>query len=176
MTMENVTPMTLLDQYTPHFDFVLREHLLVTANPDETYKKVGEVPASFQPLGVPSPLRPRHCAPGFDEILAHGRWTVLGRRPGQELVLGAAGRFWTAFSDWQHITAEEFPNFSRPRRGTIAIAFVHRPYGEEQTLLTFEARATTTDPVAYRWAEWYWHTVKPTARLVIRRILRGAAN
>lgn len=62
------------------------------------------------------------------------------------------------------------------RRGTIALAFVHRPYGEEQTLLTFEARATTTDQVAYRWADWHGHTIKPTARPVVRRVLRRVTS
>jgi hypothetical protein len=176
VTVDNVAP-TLLDQFTPRYDFLLREHLLVDARPDETYEKFSELPDAFAwAPGTRLPLRPHGCAPGFDEILANGRWTVLGRRPGQEIVLGAAGRFWTSFSDWQNVSAQEFPTFSRPRRGTIAIAFVHRPFGEEQTLLTFEARATTTDAVAYRWADWYWHTIKPTARLVIRQVLRRATS
>ncbi|GAB2957599.1 hypothetical protein GCM10017788_76260 [Amycolatopsis acidiphila] len=176
VTVDNAAP-TLLDQFTPRFDFALREHVLVDGRPDETYEKFSALPEVFGwALGVPLPLRPRDCAPGFDEILANGRWTVLGRRPDREIVVGAAGRFWTSFSDWQNVTAQEFPTFSRPRRGTIAIAFVHRPYGEEQTLLTFEARATTTDEVAYRWADWYWHTIKPTARLVVRQVLRRATS
>ncbi|GHF74032.1 hypothetical protein FHX82_002078 [Amycolatopsis bartoniae] len=177
MTVENAAPTTLLDQFTPHYDFMLREHLLVHARPEETYERFSVLPEVFDwSFGVPVPLRPHECAPGFDEILANGRWTELGRRQDEEIVLGTAGRFWTSFSDWQQVSAQEFPTFSRPRRGTIAIAFVHRPYGEEQTLVTFEARATTTDAVAYRWADWYWHTIKPTARLVIREVLRQAAN
>ncbi|TNC28061.1 hypothetical protein [Amycolatopsis alkalitolerans] len=176
MTVQNATP-ALLDHFTPHVDFGLREQLLTGTRPGGIGAKLDELPAAFRaPLEVPSPLRPREFAPGFDEILAHAPWTVLGRRPGRELVLGAAGRFWTAFSAWESIAAREFPAFSRPRRGTIAIAFVHQPYDEEQALLTFEARATTTDPVGYRWAGWYWQAVEPTARSVIRRLLRWVAS
>jgi hypothetical protein len=180
VTVENTAP-RLLDQFTPRYDFMLREHLVVEGTPPTTCEMLARFSASPPQvfdwvLGVPMPLRPRASAPGFDEILVNGRWTVLGLRPEQEIVLGAAGRFWTSFSDWQKVSASEFPTFSRPRRGTIAIAIAHQPYGENQTLLTFEARATTTDEVAYRWADWYWQTVKPTARLVVRQILRRAST
>jgi hypothetical protein len=74
--------------------------------------------------------------------------------------------------DWQSLTAGEFATFSRPRRAKIAISFAVHPYGLGRTLLTFQARSVASDPVAYRWADWYWHTVRPTARLVVRGLLR----
>ncbi|WP_435159223.1 hypothetical protein [Amycolatopsis sacchari] len=176
MTVEQIAP-TLLDEFTPRFDFAFREHLLVQGRPEQTYRRFGELPGAFQrALDRTVPPRPRRCAPGFDEILTKGRWTVLASSPGEEVVLGAAGRFWTPFCDWQQVSAQEFATYSRRRRGTIAISIGHRPYGDELTLMTFEARATTTDAVAYRWADWYWQTVKPTARLVVREVLRGAGS
>ncbi|KAA9161877.1 hypothetical protein FPZ12_013545 [Amycolatopsis acidicola] len=178
MTVEHVAP-RLLDQFAPSYDFVLREHLLVDTPATRTtdaLRRFGSDPAALfgWAFGVPMPLRPNSSSPGFDEILSNGQWTVLGERAGQEVVLGTAGRFWTSFSDWQRVSAQEFPSFRRPRRGTIAIALSYHPYHENRTLLTFEARAKTTDEVAYRWADWYWEAVKPTARLVVRQVLRRA--
>jgi len=177
MTVEPVAP-TLLDEFTPNFEFALREHVLVTAGParaDEILRRFSVSPSGLFGWLPPVPMRPCLSAPGFDELLAHGRWTVLGHRPGEGVVLGAAGRFWTAFSDWQPIAAEEFATYARPRRATIAIAITHTACGP-RSLLTFEARATTTDAVAYRWADWYWHTIRPTARLVIREVLSRASR
>ncbi|HVW44629.1 MAG TPA: hypothetical protein VHC18_25095 [Amycolatopsis sp.] len=177
MTVNDDAP-TLLDQFTPHFDFALREHVLITCEPGRAAQLVSRFSAGPPrlfgcALGVP--MRPRVSTPGFDELLANGRWSVLGHRPGEGVVLGAAGRFWTTYADWQDIAPADFASYNRPRRATIAVAISHAP-GTAGTLLTFEARATTTDPIAYRWADWYWHTIRPTARLVIRQVLRQAGN
>jgi hypothetical protein len=178
---DEVIPVTVLDGCAPRFDFTMREHLTVEALPAATFVPLGRL-GSAQPqvfgLAVPPvpPVRPSAGVPGFDEILATANWAVLGRRAGVEVVLGAAGRFWTPFMDWQTITPEDFATFARPRRATIAISLGVRPYGLTRTLLTFEARARATDPVAYRWADWYWHTIKPTARLVIRDLLHGVRH
>jgi hypothetical protein len=111
--------------------------------------------------------------PAFEDLLRCGHWVVLGEQPHREIVLGAAGRFWTPAMDWQQVTLAEFATFSRPRRGTIAVAFSVLPYGPRRSLLTFETRSTVADPVARRWAEWYWHTIKPAARLAAREILHA---
>ncbi|NKQ58612.1 hypothetical protein HFP15_37785 [Amycolatopsis sp. K13G38] len=177
MSAEPVAP-TLLDEFTPRFEFSLQEHALVSVGPARAEKMLRRLNVSPVRLldGVyPVPMRPRPSTPGFDELLVNGRWTVLGYRVGESVVFGAAGRFWTVFSDWQPITPAQFVSYSRPRRGTIAVAISHLPCGPRQTLLTFEARATTTDEVAHRWADWYWHSVRPTAHLVIREVLRRAS-
>lgn len=175
MAVESTTP-TLLDQFTPHFDFALREHVLADCAPDRAARLVrrfgANPPRLFEwALSSPVPMRPRLSTPGFDELLANGRWAVLGQRAGEGVVLGAAGRFWTTYSDWQDITPDAFATYDRPRRATIAVAISHLPCGTGGALLTFEARATATDEVAYRWADWYWHVIRPTARLVIHQVL-----
>jgi hypothetical protein len=172
---DEVIRVTVLDDCAPRFDFTVREHLAVEAPPGAAFAPLRQLDAAHpEVLGVAvPPERPRAGVPGFDEILTTANWVVLGRRAGVEIVLGAAGRFWTPFMDWQAIKPESFETFARPRRGTIAISFVVRPYGLARTLLTFEARARATDAVAYRWADWYWHTIKPTARMVIRDLLHG---
>jgi hypothetical protein len=171
---DEVVGVTLLDESAPQFDFALREHLPVEAPPHVVYAALTRFDSARPRMidGTTPPLRPRTGVPGFDEILATANWVVLGRRPGTELVLGAAGRFWTPFMDWQDLTAGEFATFARPRRAKIAISFGVHSCGLGRTLLTFEARTMATDRVAYGWADWYWHTIRPTARLVVRGLLR----
>ncbi|WAL68858.1 hypothetical protein ORV05_14175 [Amycolatopsis cynarae] len=167
--------MTLLDETAPLFDFALREHLVVDAVPELTYQAMNRQLEESRPRLIPDfarPLRPRRGVPGFDEILAGARWVELGRRPGAEILLGAAGRFWTPYMEWQSVTLSEFRTFSRPRRARLAVSLSVCSYGVGQSLLTFEARALTTDRVAYHWADWYWHIIKPTARVVVRGLLR----
>jgi hypothetical protein len=123
--------------------------------------------------GLPVRLRPDEMLPAFEEILLHGKWVLLGERPGRELVLGAAGRFWTPFLKWHDITPQEFVTYRRPRSGTIALAFSVRPCEREHSLLTLEARVTVHDLVSRRWAEKYWYTIRPSAGLVARQILHA---
>jgi hypothetical protein len=168
---------TLLDEFTARHEWSLHEQVEVRRGPAETYTHLAECPRKlFCGLAFPLPLRPRAGTPGFDEILARAPWTMLGHRPGSELVFGVAGRFWTSFCDWETVGADEFPAYSRRRRGTLAIALTCRPFGDGHTLLAFEARATTTDAIAHRWADWYWRTISPTARLAVHQVLRRAAG
>lgn len=131
--------------------------------------------AGTQPRLVPrpeAPLRPRKDVPGFDEVLASAPWQPL--RTGEyEVVMGAAGRFWTPFMDWHRVGPGEFETFDRPCRATLAVSVSLWPYDPGQTLLTWEARARATDNVAFRWADWYWSLVRTTARLVVRDLLIG---
>jgi hypothetical protein len=165
----------LLDEFTPYFDFALGEHVVVDAPPEQTYRALGRRGPAAAVLGWARPLgasRPHTSVPAFEDLLRCGRWVVLGESR-REIVLGAAGRFWTPAMDWQQITPGEFSTFSRPRRGTIAVAFSVLPYGLRRSLLTLEIRSTVADPVARRWAEWYWHTTQPAARLAAKDTLHA---
>jgi two-component system response regulator DevR len=173
----------LLDEFAPNRDFALTEHLVVGAPPDATYAAVAPLrdenlrSRALRSLtwarGLPVRARPHETAPAFEEILVRGKWVLLGERPGREIVLGAAGRFWTPFLKWHDITPEEFATYGRPRSGTIALAFSVRPYEREQSLLTFGTRITVLDPVARRWAQSYWRAIRPSAALVARQILHA---
>ncbi|GHF37560.1 hypothetical protein FHX82_006374 [Amycolatopsis bartoniae] len=173
----------MLDHYAPDGDFGFAEHLLVTAPPAATYAVAGQVRggdlrspalrALTWARGLPVRLRPYEDVPAFEEILLGARWVLLGERPGRELVLGAAGRFWTPTPRWDDVTRDGFRTYARPRSGTVALAFRVLPCDRDQSLLTFETRLTVRDAVARRWAEVYWHRVKPAARLVARQILHA---
>ncbi|HVV07862.1 hypothetical protein [Amycolatopsis sp.] len=172
----------LIDAFTPWYDFALAEHLLVPAPPAETYDSVAPLRSGWRaaPLGTlawvrgrPVRLRPPGAVPAFEELLLGGEWILLGERPGEELLLGVAGRFWTQVPQWHPVSRAEFTTYARPRSGTIAIALELHAVAERGTLITFETRWTVIDPVARHWAEWYWQTIKPSIRLIARQILHA---
>ncbi|GHF34460.1 hypothetical protein FHX82_005416 [Amycolatopsis bartoniae] len=166
--------MSLLDEHVPRYDLFAREHRVLPVPPERVWPALG--PLLEDPPRVLDevwfPARSRAGVANFDEVLSTASWVRLGRDE-REVVLGAAGRFWTPFMDWQRLSAAEFATFSRPRRATIAVAVSVRPYGEAGTLLSFEARVRATDAIAFRWADWYWHAIRPSARLTIQDLLRA---
>ncbi|SFI66742.1 hypothetical protein [Amycolatopsis sacchari] len=174
---------SLLDHYAPECDFGFTEHQLVAAPARVTYLTVGQLRSAHlrSPVlgaltwarGLPVRLRPDQATPAFEELLLGARWVLLGERPGREIALGAAGRFWTPEPTWQPVTAAEFACYARPRTGTVALSFAVLPYERDQSVLTFETRLTVRDPVARRWAEAYWGAIKPAARLIARQILHA---
>lgn len=174
---------SLLAEFAPHREFALTEHLVVEASPEETYAAVAQLRGGdlSSPVlrvlswarGLPVRLRPDETTPAFEEILLCGRWMLLGERPCREMVLGAAGRFWTPRLRWDDVGPREFAQYDRPRSAAIALAFSVLPVERAQTLLTFDTRVTVPDLVARRWVELYWERVKPSARLVARQLLHA---
>ncbi|MTD53421.1 hypothetical protein [Amycolatopsis pithecellobii] len=167
----------LLDVFAGRYDFALTERLTIEASTVDTYATMGRLrggdlrsPALPWARGLPLGLRPDEDGPAFEEILLGGRWVLLGERPGHEIVLGAAGRFWTPLPRWHDITPGGFACYNRPRSGTIAVALAVRASGAG-SVLTFETRVRVPDPVSRRWAELYWHRNRSAAKLVARRLL-----
>ena len=166
--------MRLLDEHVPRYDLFAREHRVLAVPPERVWPSLRPLledpPSVLEETGFP--VRVRAGVANFDEVLSTACWVRLGRDE-REVVLGAAGRFWTPFMDWQRLSADEFVTFSRPRRATIAVAVSVRPYTGGRTLLSFEARVRATDAIAFRWADWYWHAIRPSARLTIQDLLRA---
>lgn len=196
-TMPPVPPGQLIDDFTPAVDVGLMEHLVVDAPPDVTYEKVGElrftnirtplVRAMLVARGLPRLLRSlrrgglrrwrrHHAVPDeftVDDLVMGTTWVLLGEHPGSEIVLGAAGRFWTPIIRWREVTADDFATYDRPGSGTIAVSFSVHPYGAGKTLLTHEVRVRLTDPFSRRVCGWYWRVMRPFAHLLARGMLHA---
>lgn len=174
----------LLDTFLPTPDFALTEHRVIDAPIPATYEAVGEldftevrtpmVHAMLWLRGLPARLR-RRPHPGFtdDDIVLGIDWVLLGERMGEEIVLGAAGRFWTPVVHWDAIEPAQFAEFTMPRHGRIAVNFSVRPYGDHRTLLSHEVRVQLNDPMTRRVFSLYWHTVLPFARKLARGMLEA---
>jgi len=109
------------------------------------------------------PLRERLAGTGFME---------LAEAPGQEVVIGVAGRFWRPDGGrCFDLEAGEFPGFSRAGYAKAAWNFALAP-AETGCLLSTETRVKCFGRPALRSFRAYWAVVKPFSGLIRRAILQ----
>lgn len=94
----------------------------------------------------------------------------LAEEPGTELVIGAVGRFWRSDYGARPVSADEFISFQEPGNAKLAISLAVRLAGRG-SIIRYEARIATTDPVARRKFGIYWRLIVPGVALVMRRAL-----
>ena len=100
-------------------------------------------------------------------------WSVLGERPGTELVLGTVARPWrvTAPPPAQPATPDEFAAFTAPGHVKIVLAVRAVPQGPAATVLTVETRVVATDAASGRRFRRYWRFIGPFSELIRRTAL-----
>jgi hypothetical protein len=99
-------------------------------------------------------------------------WLLLGEIPGREVVFGAVGTFWKPDIEWHDLTAEQFADFAEPGWGKIACHLLVRPDGPHRSILSYECRTATTDPVSQARMSRYWWLIRPFVAYVLRAVLR----
>lgn len=179
---------SLIDQAMPRPDFTLAEHLVVDAPAGAVYDEIGRfdlgrvsdpvlrvlfwcraLPERLQRLLFPKgseEMTPAEIAIGTD-------WVLLGERDGEEIVLGAKGRFWTPVVTWDQIPVDDFERTTPAHHGRIVTSFAVHPYGDRRSVVTYEIRVDLPDTGTRRAFRSYWVTVRPFVGLVGRRILRA---
>ncbi|MBE1495634.1 hypothetical protein H4696_002734 [Amycolatopsis lexingtonensis] len=169
----------LVDRFLPRFDVTLIEHVVADADIGETWRAVRDldltrVRSPLTGLAVFSRTTPAELKP-FDRATGFPGWLRLGDTPGREVVLGAIGRFWLPGVEWHDVrtmTPGGFAEFAEPGWCRIVAGISLRPYGPSRTLVTYEARAATTDPESARRFARHWRLVRPFARFVMLATLR----
>ncbi|WP_193364858.1 hypothetical protein [Natronococcus jeotgali] len=179
----------LIDQYLPRYDVTTSRHVVVDADSGTTYDamltadlmKLGPIVRSLGRLrDVPRVLShrirgtPRTPPPErmrFADVTDTTEWTHLDEVPGAEFVFGAVGKFWQPEIEWRQIESEAFPEFDEPGYAKLAISLSVRPYGEQRTLLSYEARTATTDDRVNRNFQRYWRLIGPFAGYLMSRAL-----
>ena len=106
------------------------------------------------------------------DLPTHGDWVLLGEDQPHEIAFGVIGRFWAGETIWAQIDAADFETFAEPGFGKIACNFSLRPYGANQTLVSYECRTLATDETARRGFMRYWRPLAPFIALVMRSQLR----
>lgn len=174
----------LLDRYLPTYDATQRRHAVVDADAETTYEAIltadlmrsGRLVAALGGLrvlparigarlrGVEKPPAPESMT--FADV-AETDWVRLAERPGEELVLGAVGALWKPVIEWREIDPDEFERFEEPGYAKLAIGLSVRSYGEDRSLLTYEARTRATDPDSRRRFLRYWRLIGPFAGYVM---------
>ncbi|HEV2149434.1 MAG TPA: hypothetical protein VGR37_18675 [Longimicrobiaceae bacterium] len=144
----------LFDAFLPGYDVASRHHREVAAPPERVWAAVRALELGRSPVirtlfllrGVPALLtRPREVLsarragkPGLgltaDELL-RGGFTLLGERPGEELLLGLVGRFWRADGGIVPVPAEGWRKWERPGYAKAAWSFTLTPGPDGTTRL-----------------------------------------
>jgi hypothetical protein len=184
-----------LDSLMPDLDATLIEHRVVPGRPNEVYEAVlgadfleavrtnPAVKALFAVRGAAERVAMRvrgrqHHEPPEPErmrladLSAEGEWVRLDEDPPREIDFGVVGRFWGGETVWERIRAAEFASFDAPGFARIGCSISLRPYGEEATLVTYEARTRATDEASRRAFLRYWRVVSPFVGVVMRSLLR----
>jgi hypothetical protein len=170
---------SLLDAALPKFDVRERHEIWVPAAPEDAYEAVKAVSGpEVRLLGPLMRLRtlgrwPRAREPGaplIEQMLAIG-FTQLGERPGEEIVVGAIGRFWSPTGNRPR-PAEDFAAFAEPGYAKAAMNFVVRRDGDGSRITT-ETRGVGTDAEASRKFRLYWLAIRPGSGAIRRSWLKA---
>jgi hypothetical protein len=179
----NSDAVVILDSVMPDYDVTLVEQAMVSADPVTTWCSARELDlltvrsrildAAMWIRGLPAYLAGRSAPVPPRLLIADGGlpdWLVLGES-GHEIVFGAVGRFWNPVITWRTVTRDDFARFDEPGCGKIAANFAVTPHGTG-TLMSYECRTATTDPVARRRFRRDWWVVRPFVAHIMRATVR----
>jgi hypothetical protein len=169
----------LLDGVMREYDVNEVHELWVPADPAAAYDAVLAVSASevrlFGPLmrlrtfGRSSRVFDPH-APLIEEMKRIG-FVELGHRPGEEVALGAVGRFWSPTRNRPQ-PVPDFQGFAEPGYAKAAMNFAVAPDGEGSRITT-ETRIVGTDPEATRKFRLYWLAIRLGSGAIRRSWLKA---
>lgn len=175
----------LIDKCLPNYDVVERHRILVNAAPGVVYDAARNldlsdsriVRALFRMREIPGWCRSRSSRTGrlgltLQDLTASG-FVILGERPGDEIVLGLVGRFWTARGGIKHVDAEGFGTFSSPGYAKAAWNFSLRKTSDAVTELATETRVLCLDDSSRRRFKLYWTLIAPFSGLIRMEALRS---
>jgi hypothetical protein len=178
--------LSLLDVLLPAYDVVLTEQLVVEADTGVVFEAAKNfdfmttrsplVSALMTARSVPSRLLRRPTVTPQTLMLARDAdvlpgWLLLGEVPGREVVFGAVGTFWRPDIAWHDLAADQFADFAEPGWGKIACHLLVRPDGPGRSVLSYECRTATTDPLSQARMSRYWWLIRPFVAYVLRAVI-----
>jgi hypothetical protein len=172
----------LLDEVMPEYDVHEVHSLWVPAPPGAAYEAVRAVSARevrlFGPLmalrtvGRSNRVFEPH-RPLLDAMVRAG-FVPLGEQPGEEIVVGAIGRFWSPFGNKPR-PVEDFRGFEEPGYAKAALNFrVEAERGGSR--ITTETRIAGTDAASTRNFRAYWLLIRLGSGAIRRSWLNAIAR
>lgn len=181
----------LIDAFLPAYDVAASYAIGVAAPPERVWAAVRALEMRGSPLvrglfllrSLPALLvHPRRTLARrgerrglgltLDDLL-RGGFTLLGERPGEELLLGLVGRFWRADGGIVRVAAGEWREWERPGYARAAWSFTLAPGADGGVRLATETRVRCTDAASRRRFLRYWRLVGPFSGLIRRDMLRS---
>jgi hypothetical protein len=180
----------LLDEVLPEFHVRASYRTRIAAPPERVYASIWT--ADFDHWGLMRGLLLLRGLPGLlagpretwrrmraararrgvrlQDVLAAG-FTLLGERPGEEMVLGTVGRFWLARGELEPVSPENFRQVRVPGTAKAAWNFAVQPCAGGRSVLTTETRVLCADQRTRRRFRAYWAVIGPFSGLIRREML-----
>jgi hypothetical protein len=170
-------PRSPYDDFLPAWDFRERHRRRVAASRERTWAALQSLDLSRSWL-VRALYRLRGMPRSALTLARLERlcFVRLAEVPGEELLLGVAGRFWTRDGGLVELDPAGFRNFARPGYARAVWGFELSDGGAGRTLLTTETRVHCTDATARRRFRRYWWLVRPASGLLRRAALAEIAR
>ena len=172
-------PNPLIDDLLPHPDLRMRHQRLIAAPAPAVFAALKTADLAGAPLvklllGIRTLKWPR--GPLTLDRVTRAGFGLVGERPGQEIVLGVAGKFWKPSGERRPADREQFRVGAPSGEVLVAWNFL---VGEREaargtgTILSTETRIKCGDPATLRTFSRYWRIVHPGSALIRRAMLRG---
>ena len=99
-------------------------------------------------------------------------FAILGEKPNKEILLGLAGKFWSASGCLQDVNAENFREFQTKGFAKAAWNFSLAEVGEAEIRLSTETRVQCLDESSLTKFSFYWRFIQPFSGLIRQEMLR----
>lgn len=172
--------MRAIQHYLPHPRHVEIHRITVQAPPDAAWyaarhfdgASIPWVRVLFDLRSLPSKLLGRETTPaaearlGVDSITTRGTgFQVLEELPGEEVVVGAIGRFWELDIPFASVPASQFAAFAERGWGKVAWAIRVEPF-ERGSQIVLELRTGATDDESWKSLQSYFSVIGPFSHLI----------
>lgn len=172
----------LIESVMPRADAIIAVHTMVAADPAATFQAARDLDfltvrtpvlaTAMWLRALPARLTGRAAAAPptlrLEHMSALPGWLLIGETDSREIAFGAVGRFWRPIIEWRQVSPDEFAAFDEPGWGKIAANFSVSGYGERHTLLSYQCRTVTTDPVSRQRFRRYWWLIRPFVAHIMR--------
>ncbi|NUO81106.1 hypothetical protein HUU05_13595 [candidate division KSB1 bacterium] len=175
----------LIDDYLPRYDAFEKHSIAITALPEKVYAAARKLDLSGSLLirglfflrtfpALFSSQRETQSRLGLNLAgLLRSGFVLLEEKPGEEIVLGLVGKFWTATGCIENISASQFRDFTVAGFAKAAWNFSLHAQSNGATQLTTETRVLCTDEASRKRFLRYWRFVRPFSGLVRIAALRA---
>lgn len=167
----------LIDEFMPQYDFIETHDIRVRAAAGEVFAALNEVDLCAESAVVRWLFRLRGLPTKNVTLreLRRLRFETLGANRDREILLGLAGKFWTATGELRKFNADNFREFNEPGFAKAAWNFSLAGGGgaANGTRLTTETRIRCLDAASRKKFGFYWTAIQPFSALIRKEILRA---
>ena len=170
----------LMDEFLPECDFRAAYEVSINAPAAVVYQKLlgtdfnaAWIVRFLLTLRTGKRVPRRRASGGLRQKFQGSGFVILAEAPGEELVIGVAGKFWRPDGGrCLNLKAGDFVRFSRPGCAKVAMNFRLRPESPHRTVLSTETRIQCCDRAAWWKFRLYWTPVGPFSGVIRMAILK----